>query len=52
MTPALVEPLVQGIRGAEHVLFEESAHLAMVEELEHYRRTVGAFFDRVDSLRA
>lgn len=52
MTPALVEPLVQGIRGAEHVLFEESAHLAMVEEPEHYRRTVGAFFDRVDSLRA
>src|SRR5262245_29898447 len=43
MTPTLVEPLIEGIRGAEAVLFEESAHLAMVEEPERYRRTIESF---------
>jgi hypothetical protein len=38
MTPALVRPQVDGIRGAEWVLFEDSAHLAMAEEPDRYRR--------------
>jgi pimeloyl-ACP methyl ester carboxylesterase len=40
MTPALVEPLVTRIPGAERVVFERSAHLAMVEEPDRYRRIV------------
>jgi len=32
MTDALVKPLVDGIRGAECAVFENSAHVAMVEE--------------------
>ena len=38
VTQALVKPLVDGIRGAEHVVFEESAHLAMAEEPQRYRQ--------------
>jgi pimeloyl-ACP methyl ester carboxylesterase len=48
MTPALVDPLVTGIPGAEHVVFEQSAHLAMVEEPDHYRRIVEAFLVRAE----
>ncbi len=50
MTPALVEPLVSGIRGAEHVVFEESAHMAMVEEPDRYRETLGSFLGRVEAI--
>ena len=50
MTQALVEPLVDGIRGAEHVVFEESAHLAMAEESERYRQILESFLDRVDGV--
>ena len=32
MTPAVVQPLVEGIRGAEHVVFEDSAHFTKAEE--------------------
>jgi proline-specific peptidase len=49
MTPALVEPLVDGIRGAESVVFEESAHFAMAEEPDRYREVVGSFLDRVEA---
>lgn len=52
MTPALITPLVEGIRGAESVLFEESAHLAMVEEPERYRQAVESFLSRVEARRA
>jgi proline-specific peptidase len=48
MTPALVDPLVTGIPGAEHVVFEQSAHLAMVEEPDRYRRIVEAFLVRAE----
>ena len=48
MTPALVDPLVTGIPGAEHVVFEQSAHLAMVEEPGRYRRIVEAFLVRAE----
>lgn len=49
MTPALVRPMVDGIRDAEWVVFEESAHLAMVEEPERYREVVEAFLRRVET---
>ena len=49
MTPAIVEPLVAGIRGAEWVVFENSAHMAMSEEPERYRDVVGGFLDTVDA---
>jgi proline-specific peptidase len=48
MTPALIRPLVDGIPGAEHMMFEESAHLAMAEEPERYRRVVESFLSRVE----
>lgn len=49
MTPALVGPLVSGISGAEHVVFEKSAHLAMVEEPDRYRRVLESFLERVEA---
>lgn len=48
MTPALVEPLVAGITGAEHVVFQDSAHLAMAEEPDRYRQVLGSFLDQVE----
>ncbi|MFF8378130.1 proline iminopeptidase-family hydrolase [Streptomyces sp. NPDC015661] len=42
-TPALVRPLVDGIRGAEWVVFEWSAHLPTVEEPERYRAVLAEF---------
>ena len=47
-TPALVEPLARGIRGAQWVLFEESAHMPYLEEPERYLEVVGGFLDRVE----
>jgi proline-specific peptidase len=52
MTPALVRPLVDGIRGAEWVVFEESAHLAMAEEPDRYRDVLGSFLGRVEEASA
>jgi proline-specific peptidase len=52
MTPALVEPLVTGIRGAEHVVFEQSSHFAMVEEPDRFREIVESFCSRVDGARS
>jgi proline-specific peptidase len=49
MTPALVQPLVDGIRGAEAAVFEEAAHLAMAEEPDGYRQVVESFLSRVDA---
>ena len=47
-TPALVEPLRAGIRGAEWVLFEDSAHMAYLEEPRRYLEVVGDFLRRVE----
>ena len=47
-TPALVEPLRSGIRGAEWVLFEESSHTSLLEETERYLQVVGQFLDRIE----
>jgi proline-specific peptidase len=49
MTPALVEPLAQGISGAGHVLFENSAHFAMIEEPDRYRGVLESFHRRVEA---
>ena len=48
-TPALVQPLADGIPGAEWVLFEESAHMPYLEEPERYLGVVAAFLDRVEA---
>jgi proline-specific peptidase len=47
-TPALVEPLHRGIAGSEWVLFEESSHMAYLEEPERYLQVVAGFLDRVE----
>ncbi len=47
ITPTLVEPLVDGIRNAEHVVFDQSAHFAMAEEPDRYREVLESFLDRV-----
>ena len=49
MTPAVVQPLVDGIRGAEAAVFEQAAHLAMVEEPDRYREVVESFLSRVEA---
>lgn len=52
MTTAIVEPLVEGIRDSEWVVFDNSAHLAMSEEPERYREIVGEFLGRADRAQA
>jgi pimeloyl-ACP methyl ester carboxylesterase len=47
-TPALVEPLHQGIAGSEWVIFEDSAHMPYLEEPERYLQVVAEFLDRLD----
>jgi proline-specific peptidase len=49
MTETLVKPLVAGIRGAEWVVFENSAHLAPVEEPDRYRDVLTAFLGKVEA---
>ena len=44
-TPSLVEPLHAGITGSEWVIFEDSAHMAYLEEPERYLEVVGDFLD-------
>jgi len=51
MTAPLVEPLVAGIKGAEHVILHNSAHPATVEEPDRYREVLSSFFDRVEAGR-
>ena len=48
MTSALVRPLVERIKGAEYVMFQNSSHVAMAEEPERYREVLGAFLSRVE----
>ena len=49
VTPALVKPLVDGIRGAQSVVFEKSAHFAMAEEPDRYREVLDSFLGRVEA---
>jgi hypothetical protein len=37
------------MRGAESVVFEASAHLAMVEEPDRYREVLESFLGRVEA---
>ena len=48
-TTAVAETLVRGIAGAEHVVFEHSAHVAVAEEPERYRQVVLDLMQRVES---
>ena len=47
-TPALVEPLHHGLVGSEWILFEDSAHMAYLEEPARYLQVVGEFLERVE----
>ncbi len=47
-TPYLAEILRSGIRGAESVIFEQSAHMAHAEEPERYRQVLADFLNRVE----
>ena len=51
MTPTVVQPLVAGIRGAEAVVFEHSAHLPSAEEPERFRSVIESFFARAEATR-
>ena len=48
-TPHQAETIVAALPDAELVVFEESAHLAPVEETERYLATVRSFLARVES---
>jgi L-proline amide hydrolase len=50
-TPTLVEPLRAGIAGSEWVIFEDSAHMAYLEEPDRYLQVVGDFLERVEARR-
>jgi proline-specific peptidase len=47
-TPLQAETIVKGLSDAEIVIFEQSAHMAPIEETERYIATVRAFLARVD----
>lgn len=49
LTPACSETLRQGIQGSKMVVFEESSHLAHVEETERYLQVVGDFLIEAES---
>ena len=48
-TPLLNEVLHKGISGSEWVLFENSSHMAHVEERELYIPTIRSFIERVEA---
>jgi pimeloyl-ACP methyl ester carboxylesterase len=48
-TPTVAETMVRGIVGAEHVVFEHSAHIPFVEEPERYRAVLVDFLERVEA---
>jgi len=48
-TPALVEPLHEGIRGSEWVLLEDCSHTPYLEDPERYLAAVRSFLDRVEA---
>jgi proline-specific peptidase len=49
MTEKLVNPLAAGIRAAQWVVFENSAHFAPVEEADRYRDVLTSFLDQVEA---
>ncbi|MDZ4258655.1 MAG: proline iminopeptidase-family hydrolase [Gemmatimonadales bacterium] len=50
-TPACAETLSKGIRKAELHVFEESSHMAHLEEPEEYARVLRSFLERVEGTR-
>jgi L-proline amide hydrolase len=46
ITDCLVNPVHEGIRGSEWVVFEASAHMAHLDEPERYRAVLEAFLAR------
>jgi proline-specific peptidase len=51
LTPQCAETLHRGIPGSRMVLFEQSAHLAHLEEPDEYRRVVGDFLAQSEAPR-
>ncbi|OGJ93749.1 MAG: hypothetical protein A2487_09330 [Candidatus Raymondbacteria bacterium RifOxyC12_full_50_8] len=49
VTPACAETLHQGIPHSQMAVFEQSSHVAHLEEPEKYLRVVGDFLDAVDA---
>ncbi len=49
MWPAHMEDMRAGIPGSELAIFEESSHMAFVEQREAYIATVRRFLHRVES---
>jgi proline-specific peptidase len=47
-TPAIAETVHRGIAGSEWVIFEQSSHMAHLEEDEEYRRVLEDFMRRVE----
>ena len=47
-TPPVAQTLVDGIRGAKLVVFEDSSHVPAVEETERYLQVVGDFIRAAD----
>ncbi len=45
-TPTIAETVHKGISGSEWVLFENSSHMAHVEEADHYMQVLSAFLSR------
>jgi proline-specific peptidase len=48
-TPRIAEAVHRGIRGSEWVLFEDSSHMAFVEETNRYLEVLDDFLARVES---
>jgi L-proline amide hydrolase len=48
-TPLIAETVQRGIRGAEWVVFEQSSHLAHVEEEARYMEVLSQFINKHDS---
>jgi len=51
MWPAHMEDMRSRIPGAELVVFEDSSHMAFVEEREAYMATMNRFLDRVEAVQ-
>jgi proline-specific peptidase len=47
-TPLIAETVHRGIRGSEWVMFENSSHMAHVEEADRYMRVLDEFLSRHD----
>jgi L-proline amide hydrolase len=47
-TPAIAETVHRSIAGSDWVVFEESSHMAHVEEAERYRQVLERFLSRVE----